>query len=135
MRTRFSSESKSAAASVRAIVGSKDRQHAIADRIEGDLGEGEDEVVGRLAGPTTTILASLAVYWLNFLCFAGAAYFLGVRRQGLSWPSFGLRPFPLRWLGVGLLAAVALLPLRACAALAAQVTLGGAALRFVPARG
>ena len=82
-------------------------------------------LVGRLAGPTTTILASLAAYWLNFLCFAGAAYFLGVRRQGLSWPVFGLRPFPLRWLGVGLLAAVAVLPLRACAALAAQVALGG----------
>jgi membrane protease YdiL (CAAX protease family) len=78
-------------------------------------------LVGRLAGPTTTILASLAAYWLNFLCFAGAAYFLGVRRQGLSWPVFGLRPFPLRWLGVGLLAAVALLPLRACAGLLAPL--------------
>jgi membrane protease YdiL (CAAX protease family) len=82
-------------------------------------------LVARLAGPATTILASLAVYGLNCLCFAGAAYFLGVRRQGLSWREFGLRPFPLRWLGAGLLASAAVLPLRACAALAAQVALGG----------
>ena len=82
-------------------------------------------LVTRLIGADITILASLAVYLLNFMCFAGAAYFLGVRRQGLSWAEFGLRAFPLRWLGLGLLAAVAVLPLRACAALLAQVTLGG----------
>ncbi len=82
-------------------------------------------LVTRLIGTDLTILASLAVYLLNFMCFAGAAYFLGVRRQGLTWAGFGLRPFAPRWLGLGLLAAVAVLPLRACAALVAQMTLGG----------
>ena len=82
-------------------------------------------VVARLIGADTSILASLVVYLLNFACFAGAAYFLGVRPQGLTWADFGLRPFSLRWLGLALLAAVALLPLRACVAVAAQVTLGG----------
>ncbi len=82
-------------------------------------------LVANLIGADTSLLASLAVYLLNIMCFAGAAYFLGVRRQGLTWAEFGLRPFPLRWLGLGLLAAVGVLPLRACAALVAQVTLGG----------
>lgn len=82
-------------------------------------------VVAQLVGTATTILASLVIYLLNFACFAGAAYLLGVYRQRLTWTEFGLRPFPVRWLGVALLAAVALLPVRACAALAMQVTLGG----------
>ena len=83
------------------------------------------QLVGRLAGSATTILASIAAYLFNFLCFAGAAYFLGVRRQDLTWAEFGLRPFPMHWLGVALGAALALLPLRALAALVAQVALGG----------
>lgn len=82
-------------------------------------------LVGRLAGSATTLLASLAAYLFNFICFAGAAYFLGVRRQNLTWAEFGLRPFPPRWLGVALGAALAVLPLRAAAALVAQVVLGG----------
>ena len=82
-------------------------------------------LLGPLAGSATTIFASLAAYLFNFICFAGAAYFLGVRRQNLTWPEFGLRPFPLAWLGVALGAAVAVLPLRAAAALVAQVALGG----------
>ena len=82
-------------------------------------------LVTRLVGPTTTILASLAAYLLNFMCFAGAAYWLGVRGQGLTWADFGLRPFPLRSLAVWLGAAVLVVPLRAVAALVAQVALGG----------
>ncbi len=83
-------------------------------------------LVTRLVGSTTTtILASLAAYLLNFMCFAGAAYWLGVRRQGLTWADFGLRPFPLRSLAVWLGAAVLVVPVRAVAALVAQVVLGG----------
>jgi membrane protease YdiL (CAAX protease family) len=78
-----------------------------------------------MVGTATSLLTSLVAYLLNFACFAGAAYFLGVWRQALSWEEFGLRPFPPRWLGAALLAAVALLPVRACAAVVAQVTLGG----------
>ena len=79
----------------------------------------------RLVGADVTLLASLAAYLINFACFAGAAYLLGVYRQGLTWQEFGLRPFAPRWLGAALLGALILLPVRACAALVAQVTLGG----------
>jgi uncharacterized protein len=65
------------------------------------------------------------LYLLNCACFAGAAFLLGVRRQGLTWAGFGLRPFPLAWLVAALLAAVALLPVRALAAVAAQMLIGG----------
>lgn len=82
-------------------------------------------LVAGLVGEDTSILASLAAYLLNFASFAGAAYLLGVYRQGLSWREFGLRPFAPAWLGAALLGALAVLPLRACAALAAQMTLGG----------
>lgn len=84
-------------------------------------------VVTRLTGstPTNTILASLVAYLVNFLCFAGAAYFLGLRLQNLTWADFGLRSFPWRSLAVWLVAAVLILPLRAVAALVAQVFLGG----------
>ncbi len=80
--------------------------------------------VAQLIGPIT-ILASLALYLLNFLCFAGAAYFLGVRRQGLSWAEFGLRPFAWQWLLVALGLALAILPLRAAAAFVVQMLFGG----------
>jgi membrane protease YdiL (CAAX protease family) len=72
-----------------------------------------------------TILASLALYLLNFMCFAGAAYFLGVRRQNLTWAEFGLRPFGWQWLALALGLALAILPLRAAAAFVVQMLLGG----------
>lgn len=72
-----------------------------------------------------TIWASLAVYLANFACFAGAAYVLGVRRPGLTWAEFGLRPFNPAWLWLALAAVVAVLPLRAAAALLAETVLGG----------
>lgn len=82
-------------------------------------------VLGPRLGPTNSLLVSLVLYLINFACFAGVTYVLGVRRQGLTWAEFGLRPFAPRWLSVALLAAVALLPVRACAALAAQMLVGG----------
>jgi membrane protease YdiL (CAAX protease family) len=72
-----------------------------------------------------TIWASLAVYAVNFACFAGAAYLLGVRRPGLTWAEFGLRPFRQAWLWLALLVAVAFIPLRAAAALLAETLVGG----------
>lgn len=62
------------------------------------------------------ILTSSALYGVNFLCFAGTAALLGVRRRKLTWAEFGLRPFSLGWLVVALLLAAAVLPLRALAA-------------------
>ena len=63
------------------------------------------------------ILTSAALYGANFLCFAGAAAVLGVRRRHLSWAEFGLRPFHLAWLVLALALALAVLPARGLAAL------------------
>ena len=71
------------------------------------------------------LTASLALYVLNFLCFAGAAYVLGARREGLSLAEFGLRPFQPRWLWAALAVALLAVPVRAAAALLAQFLLGG----------
>lgn len=71
-----------------------------------------------------SIAASVAVYALNALCFAGAAYWFGVRRPGLTWAEFGLRPFNRRWLLVALGVAAAVIPLRAAAALLVEALLG-----------
>jgi membrane protease YdiL (CAAX protease family) len=71
-----------------------------------------------------SLAASLALYAVNFACFAGAAYWLGVRRRG-GWEAFGLRAFDLRWVLPALLAALLLLPVRGLAALAADALLGG----------
>jgi membrane protease YdiL (CAAX protease family) len=71
-----------------------------------------------------TIWTSLAAYLVNFASFAGAAYVLGVRRPGLTWAEFGLRPFQPFWLWLALLAAVAVTPLRAAAALLAEALVG-----------
>ncbi len=62
------------------------------------------------------ILTSSALYGVNFLCFAGSVYLLGVRRRKLTWAEFGLRPFSLAWLLLALVLAAAVLPLRALAA-------------------
>jgi uncharacterized protein len=67
-----------------------------------------------------TLTASMALYAVNFISFAGTTWLLGIRRQGLSLAEFGLRPFPLRWLWIALLAALAIMPLRAAAALLVQ---------------
>jgi len=72
-----------------------------------------------------SLAASAAIYAANFLCFAGAAYWLGVRRRGLTLAEFGLRPFERRWLRAALLGALLLLPVRGLAALAAEALLGG----------
>jgi membrane protease YdiL (CAAX protease family) len=82
-------------------------------------------VLGPRIGTAHSLLVSLVLYLVNFVCFAGVAYVLGVRRQGLTWAEFGLRPFAPHWLGAALLAALALLPVRACSALAAQMLVGG----------
>jgi membrane protease YdiL (CAAX protease family) len=71
-----------------------------------------------------TIWTSLAAYLVNFVSFAGAAYVLGVRRPGLTWREFGLRPFQLSYLWLALLVAVFFTPLRAAAALLAEVLTG-----------
>src|SRR6185295_14412301 len=73
----------------------------------------------------TGIVTSLALYLANFLTFAGAAYYFGVRRARLTWSDFGLRPFDPRWLMAALLLAAAVLPLRAGAALLAELLTGG----------
>lgn len=79
-----------------------------------------------------SLAASAALYAANFVCFAGAAYWLGVRRRGRTWADFGLRPFDGRWLGVGLLVALAVLPLRGLVAWAAEAALGGGAQDLQP---
>jgi len=63
------------------------------------------------------IFTSAALYGANFLCFAGAAALLGVRRRHLSWAEFGLRPFHPAWLLLALGLALAVLPARGLAAL------------------
>ena len=63
------------------------------------------------------IFTSLALYGANFLCFAGTADLLGVRRRRLSWAEFGLRPFRPAWLLLALGLALAVLPARGLAAL------------------
>ena len=63
------------------------------------------------------IFTSAALYGANFLCFAGAPALLGVRRRGLTWAEFGLRPFNLAWLLLALGLALAVLPARGLAAL------------------
>ncbi len=73
----------------------------------------------------TNIYASLALYLANFVTFSGAAYYFGVRRPRLTWADFGLRPFDPRWLVAALLLAAAVLPLRAGAALLAELLTGG----------
>jgi membrane protease YdiL (CAAX protease family) len=72
-----------------------------------------------------TLLTSVALYGLNFLSFAGSAYVLGKMRLGLSWADFGLRPFKPRWLAAALLVALAIIPIRASAALLVQMLFGG----------
>lgn len=64
-----------------------------------------------------TIFTSAALYGANFLCFAGTAYLLGVRRRHMSWAEFGLRPFNLAWLLLALGLALAVLPARGLVAL------------------
>jgi uncharacterized protein len=78
-----------------------------------------------LAFDEISLLASLAIYAANFVCFAGTAYWLGVRRPGRSWADFGLRPFDRKWLDAALLAALLLLPVRSLAALAVEALVGG----------
>lgn len=78
-----------------------------------------------LAFEANSLARSAALYSANFLCFAGAAYWLGVRRPGLTLAEFGLRPFERRWLGPALLGALLLLPVRVIAALAAEALAGG----------
>jgi membrane protease YdiL (CAAX protease family) len=73
----------------------------------------------------TNIYTSFALYLANFLTFAGAAYYFGLRRPGLTLADFGLRPFDPRWLAAALLLAAAVLPLRAGAALLAEALTGG----------
>lgn len=80
----------------------------------------------------TSLAASAALYAANFVCFAGTAYWLGVRRRGRTWAAFGLRPFDRRWLAVGLLAALAVLPVRGLVAVAAEALLGGGAPAMQP---
>ena len=74
--------------------------------------------------PQITIVASTALYGANFLCFAGTAYVLGVRRQHLTWADFGLKPFSARHLLLALVLAAAVLPLRGAAAVAAEALTG-----------
>jgi len=80
--------------------------------------------LNRLVTPGT-LGASLALYAVSFACFAGSAYFLGVRRPGLSLEAFGLRLPPGRWLLLAGALAVAFMPLRLAAALAAELLAGG----------
>ena len=63
------------------------------------------------------IFTSVALYGANFLCFAGTADLLGVRRRRMSWAEFGLRPFNPLWLLLALGLALAVLPARGLAAL------------------
>jgi len=67
-----------------------------------------------------SILTSAAIYGANFLCFAGTAYLLSVRRRHLSWTDFGLRPFNPLWLLLALGLALAVLPARGLVALLAE---------------
>jgi membrane protease YdiL (CAAX protease family) len=71
------------------------------------------------------IYTSLARYLANFVTFAGAAYYFGVRRPRLTWANFGLRPFDPRWLVAALLLAGAILPIRVGAGLLAEAVTGG----------
>ena len=66
------------------------------------------------------ILTSAALYGVNFLCFAGTATVLGVRRRRLTWAEFGLRPFHPAWLLLALTVAAAVLPARGVAAYLAE---------------
>ncbi len=79
-----------------------------------------------------SLTASLAIYAANFLCFAGTAYWLGVRRPGRTWADFGLRPFDRRWLGAALLAALLVLPVRGLAAVVADALFGGGQAALQP---
>jgi membrane protease YdiL (CAAX protease family) len=71
-----------------------------------------------------SLAASAALYVVNFLCFAGVAYWLGARRQGRSLADFGLRPFDWRWIIPVLLLALAVLPLRLGAGAIAEWLVG-----------
>jgi len=81
-------------------------------------------VVGAAFRGEISILTSFALYGINFLCFAGSAALLGVRRRGLTWAEFGLRPFNPAWLLAALALAAAILPLRGLAAYAAEALRG-----------
>jgi membrane protease YdiL (CAAX protease family) len=72
-----------------------------------------------------SILASLALYLLNFLILAGAVYVLGVRRGKISWEGIGFLPPKVQWwwLLVAVAVSVALIPLR--------IALGYGVLRLV----
>ena len=67
-----------------------------------------------------TIATSTALYGANFVCFAGTAYLLGMRRRHLSWAEFGFRPFNPAWLLLALTLALAVLPARGLAAFLAE---------------
>jgi uncharacterized protein len=67
-----------------------------------------------------TIFTSAALYGANFLCFAGTAYVLGVRRRHMSWADYGFRPFNPAWLLLALTLALAVLPARGLAAYLAE---------------
>jgi len=80
--------------------------------------------VGLVFHQQLNILTSSALYGINFLCFAGSAAVLGVRRRKLTWAEFGLRPFNPLWLVAALALAIAILPLRGLAAYAAEALRG-----------
>jgi membrane protease YdiL (CAAX protease family) len=67
-----------------------------------------------------SIVTSAALYGANFLCFAGTAYLLGMRRRHMSWAEFGFRPFNPAWLLLALTLAIAVLPARGLAAFLAE---------------
>jgi membrane protease YdiL (CAAX protease family) len=76
--------------------------------------------IGLLFHRQINILTSAALYCVNFLCFAGTAALLGVRRRRMSWADFGLRPFNPAWLLLALGLALAVLPARGIVALLAE---------------
>jgi len=67
-----------------------------------------------------TIATSAALYGANFVCFAGTAYLLGMRRRHLTWAEYGFRAFNPAWLLLALTLALAVLPARGLAAYLAE---------------
>jgi membrane protease YdiL (CAAX protease family) len=88
------------------------------------VGFGVFILVSRLVAPflpkPITIVTSTALYFVNFLCFAGTALVLGKLRRHLSWAQFGFRRFHLAWLLLALTLAAAVLPARGLVALLAE---------------
>jgi uncharacterized protein len=74
-----------------------------------------------------TLADSSARYLLNFLIFAGAFYFLGIRRGKISWQSVGMALSQWRssFLLVGPMLAIGVLPIRGVLGLVAQQWFGG----------